>query len=149
MLCCYSVCESKTLLGSKRRAIIPYWQKLNVKCLSSFTDERISESQVLLLTNLPAAATLLEDTLSFPEISTEQVSLKALEVFGNCRKPVFSLGVSQQMHKVNLQKFWLNWASKFHDNNERKNTLFEKFTFSVYFQMHMKPFYLTEKLPLS
>ncbi|XP_033638354.1 uncharacterized protein LOC117299058 [Asterias rubens] len=43
-------------------------------------DERISEAQVLLLTNLPAAATLLKDTLSFPEISTEQVSLKALEV---------------------------------------------------------------------
>ena len=148
MLCCNSVCESKTLLGSKRRAIIPYWQKLNVKCLSSFTDERISEAQVLLLTNLPAAATLLEDTLSFPEISTEQVSLKALEVFGNCRKPVFSLGVSQQMHKVNLQNFWpcKNFGSIGHRSFMK---IMKERPPSVCFQMHVKSFYLTEKLPLS
>ena len=38
--------------------------------------------------------------------------------FGNCQRPVFSLGVSQQMHKItNI------WSSKLQDNNGRKNTL--------------------------
>ena len=27
-------------------------------------------------------------------------SLKTLDTFGNCRRPVFSLGVSQHMHKI-------------------------------------------------
>ena len=32
--------------------------------------------------------------------------LKALDTFGNCRKPVFSLGVPQHVHKItNLRKF--------------------------------------------
>ena len=44
--------------------------------------------------------------------------------FGNCQRPVFSLGVSQHMHKItNLWKFELNWSSKLQENNERKTTL--------------------------
>ena len=43
---------------------------------------------------------------------------------GNCQRPVFSLGVSQHMHKItNLWTFELNWSSNLRDNNERKNTL--------------------------
>ena len=47
-----------------------------------------------------------------------------METIGNFQRPVFSLGVSQHMHKTtNLWKFELNWSSKFGDNNEKKNTL--------------------------
>ena len=49
----------------------------------------------------------------------------SLDTIGNCQRPVFSLGVSQHMHKItNLWKFELNWSSKLRDINERKkNTL--------------------------
>ena len=30
----------------------------------------------------------------------EFFNLKALDTIGNCRRPVFSLGVSQRMHKI-------------------------------------------------
>ena len=51
-------------------------------------------------------------------------SLKTLDTIGNCVRPVFSLAVSQHMHKVtNLWKFELNRSSKLRDNNERNNTL--------------------------
>ena len=54
---------------------------------------------------------------------TSQVSFKCLDMVGNC--PVFSLGVSQNMHKIsNLYKFWLNWSLKLQGNNERKTPLF-------------------------
>ena len=52
--------------------------------------------------------------------------LKTLETFGNCQRPVFSLGVSQHTcmpQIINLSKFELNWPSKLWDNNGRKNTL--------------------------
>ena len=49
------------------------------------------------------------------------VTLKTQDTIGNCQRPVFSLGVSQHMHKItNLWKFELNWLSKLRDNNERK-----------------------------
>ena len=39
--------------------------------------------------------------------------LKAVATFGNCQRPVFSLAVSQHMHKItNLWKFELNRSSK-------------------------------------
>ena len=47
--------------------------------------------------------------------------LKTLDTIGNCQRPVFSLGVSQHMHKITkLWKFELNWSLKLRDNNERK-----------------------------
>ena len=50
--------------------------------------------------------------------------LKTLDTIGNCRRPVFSLGVSQHMYKItNLWKFELNWSSKLRDIKARKNTL--------------------------
>ena len=55
--------------------------------------------------------------------------LKGRYTIGNCQRPVFSLGVSQNMHKItNLWKFQLswNWSSKLRDNNERKNTLVKR-----------------------
>ena len=46
---------------------------------------------------------------------------KALDTFGYCQRPVFSLGISQYKHKItNLWKFKLNWLSKLRDNNERR-----------------------------
>ena len=49
-------------------------------------------------------------------------SLKSLDTFGNCQRPVFSLGVSQHIHTItNLWKFELSRSSKLRDNNERKN----------------------------
>ena len=50
--------------------------------------------------------------------------LKTLDSIGNCRRPVFPLGVSQHMYKITiLCKFELNWSSKLRDNNESKSTL--------------------------
>ena len=49
---------------------------------------------------------------------------KTLDTIGYCQRPVFSLAVSQHMHKItNLWKFELNWSLKLQDNNGRKNTL--------------------------
>ena len=43
------------------------------------------------------------------------------DTIGNCQRPVFSLGVSQHMHKItNLWKFELDWSSELRDNYERK-----------------------------
>ena len=51
-------------------------------------------------------------------------ALKGRYTFGNCQRPVFSLGVSHHNHKItNLWKFGLNWSSKLRENDERKNTL--------------------------
>ena len=47
--------------------------------------------------------------------------LKTVDTIGNCQRPVFSLGVSQHMHKItNLWKFELDWSSELRDNYERK-----------------------------
>ena len=48
--------------------------------------------------------------------------LKALvDTFGNCQRAVFSLGVSQHMHKITrVWKFELNRSSSLRENNERK-----------------------------
>ena len=51
----------------------------------------------------------------------QQRILKTMDTIGNCRRPVFSLGVSQHMHNItNLWKFELNRSSKLRDINERK-----------------------------
>ena len=44
-------------------------------------------------------------------------SLRALETFGNCQRSVFSLGVSQHMHKINCFE---NLSLKLQENYERK-----------------------------
>ena len=50
--------------------------------------------------------------------------VKTLNMFGNCQTPVFSLNVSQHVHKItNLRKFELNRSSKLLDNNERGTPL--------------------------
>ena len=47
--------------------------------------------------------------------------LKTVDTIGNCQRPIFSLGVSQHMHKnTNLCKFELNRSSKLRDNNESR-----------------------------
>ena len=57
--------------------------------------------------------------VNFPALSFS--SLEAVDTIGNCLRPVFSLGVSQNMHKItDLWKFELNWSSKLRDNNKRK-----------------------------
>ena len=56
-------------------------------------------------------------------------SLKALDTFGNCQRPVLSLVPTHRhnmfyLHVItNLWKLFLNWSSKLQENNERKNTL--------------------------
>ena len=53
--------------------------------------------------------------------------LKTLDTIGNCQRPVFSLGVSQHMHKItSMWKFEHNRASKLRDNNGRKKTLWHE-----------------------
>ena len=49
--------------------------------------------------------------------------LKTVDTIGNCQRPVFSLGVSQHMHKItNLWKFELDWSSELRDMMKRKKT---------------------------
>ena len=56
--------------------------------------------------------------------SVVTLTLKGRYTFGNCQRPVFSLGVSHHKHKItSLWKFGLNWSSKLRENDERKNTL--------------------------
>ena len=58
---------------------------------------------------------------SLQELYNRSPALKTLDTIGNCQRPVFSLGVSQHMHKItNLWKFELDWSSKLRDNYERK-----------------------------
>ena len=68
---------------------------------------------------------------------------------GNCKRPVFSLGVSLNMHKITtLWKFELNRSSKLGENDERKAALLDEF---VCFQIGIKVFYFyyfNEKLPI-
>ena len=50
--------------------------------------------------------------------------LELLDTFGNCHRPVFSPGISQDMHEItNLWTFGLNWSSQLQENNERTKTL--------------------------
>ena len=62
----------------------------------------------------------------FVSLSAEKRLLwrQSVPTFGNCQSPVFSLGVSQHMHKItNLWKFGLNWSLKLQEDNERKKQL--------------------------
>ena len=53
--------------------------------------------------------------------------LKWRYTFGNCQRPVSSLGVSHHKHKItSLWTFELNWSSEFRGNDERKNTLSDR-----------------------
>ena len=57
-------------------------------------------------------------------ISSPKWLVKTLDTFGNCHRPVFSIGVSQLKRKLtNLWKFGLHWSSKLPEIKERKNTL--------------------------
>ena len=50
-------------------------------------------------------------------------TLKTVDTIGNCQRLVFTLGVSQHMHKItNLWTFRLNRSSQLRDNNEIKKT---------------------------
>ena len=74
-----------------------------------------------------------------PTLLDRTIPLKALDTIGNCQRGVFSLGVSQYMHKItNLWKFWLNRSLKLQENNDRKITLVAQFEC---FQMPKKTYY--------
>ena len=50
-----------------------------------------------------------------------------METFGNCQRPVFSLGVSHIMHKIaNMWKLGLNRSSTLQENNSLKTPLLHK-----------------------
>ena len=64
------------------------------------------------------------DIANLLAIQITMLILQTLDTIGNCQRPVFSLAISQHMHKItNLCKFELNRLSKLRDNNEIKNTL--------------------------
>ena len=58
-------------------------------------------------------------------------------MFGNCQRPVSSLGVTHNMQKFKSVKIWLNKLFKLQENNDGKNTLLHNF---VCFQMPEKGF---------
>ena len=79
----------------------------------------------IILVALPVTLLIFKTVMikSVPLFSEPEYS-KKLDTIGNCQRPVFSLCVSQHMHKVtNLRIFELNWSSNLRENNERKNTL--------------------------
>ena len=50
------------------------------------------------------------------ETDKKEIYLKTVDNFGNCQRPVFSLGISQHMHKItNLDQIELDWSSKLGD----------------------------------
>ena len=56
-----------------------------------------------------------------PLTNNVKAGLETLDTISNWQTPVFSLGVSQHMHKImNLWKFEPNWSSELRDNCERK-----------------------------
>ena len=60
-------------------------------------------------------------------VITKRAYSLTLDTFGNCQRPIFSLGVSQHnfMHSItNLWKCGLNWSPNLQENNERKRALF-------------------------
>ena len=62
--------------------------------------------------------------------------LKTLDTIGNCQRPVFSLGVSQHMHKItNLWKFKLNWSMKRKTPLSHEVVCFQMLSEVVCFQM--------------
>ena len=72
-----------------------------------------------------------------PEMQHQStIQLKGTDTFGNCQRPVFSLGVSQHKYK-NLWKFGLNWSSNFEKIIKEKTPLLHKF---VCFQMPEQDF---------
>ena len=78
--------------------------------------------------------------------------LKALYTFGNCQRPVFSLGVSHHKHK-NVKQSCENWphlSSKLRENDERKNTLVGRICVLSDRKKRLEVlYYFSEKLPLS
>ena len=77
---------------------------------------------------------------------------KVIYTFGNCQRPVFSLGVSQHKHKItSLWTFELNWSSKLWENDERQKHPF--WTNLCAFRSRRRllevVYYFSENLPLS
>ena len=88
------------------------------------------------LTNFrPSASNILRE--AFYKLIFKLCELKALNMFGNCQRPVFSPGVSQHMRKItSLWKFELiNWTLKLQENDERKNILV---VLNIGFQIEIK-----------
>ena len=61
--------------------------------------------------------------------------LKTLDTIGNCQRSVFSLCVSQHMHKISNLWTGLNWSSKLRENKGRNNTIAAQ---SVCFQLRSR-----------
>ena len=76
--------------------------------------------------------------------------LKALYTFGNCQRPVFSLGVSHYKHKITSPwKFGLNRSSKLRRKWWEKNTLVGRICVLLDRKKRLQVFYyFSEKLPL-
>ncbi len=74
-------------------------------------------------------------TLYWQKTNSTAIPLKAGYTFGNCQRPVSSLGVSQQIHQItNLWKFGLNWSSKLQEKKNHPNSLLLTI---VYFQIQI------------
>ena len=76
-----------------------------------------------------------------------------LDTYGNCRRPVFLLGVSQHLYKItNLWKFELSWSSKLRENNGKKKNLvaqvlcFQMLAFETQLRYRIQIKYFSEKL---
>ena len=76
---------------------------------------------VLFVRHITQTSIDLHLVIWFLDKGGRKLPVKTLDTIGNCQRPVFSLGVSQHMHKItNLWKFELNRSSELRDKIERK-----------------------------
>ena len=64
-------------------------------------------------------------TMCFVSYKMYPTPSEALNTFGNCQRPVFSLGVNQHVYKLPVE-IWTQWSSELRANNGRKTPFSHK-----------------------
>ena len=114
-------------------------------------------TQLKKITNLlliPTLLCFLPKSYTWMGINQWWLGSKRHWTFGNCQRPVFSLGVFQHMQKMtSLWKCWLNWSLKLQNNNKTKrktpcrhNSVSSDRNTGIWPEVF---YYFSEKLPLS
>ena len=80
--------------------------RINILRNQQFSQIRFDLKLIIIFLCLMWANILLTNNLKKSDIkyisliATSSKTLKALDTFGNCQNPLFSIGVSQHMHKI-------------------------------------------------
>ena len=110
-----------SIRGLERQDSLPRPKRFSSRQQISDLWKKAIREQILLIRMDKENRNLQGETRGASGTLSPLCSLKAMHTFGNCQRPVFSLGVSQHMHQIsNLCKFELNWSSKLRESEERK-----------------------------